>query len=171
MSIMDIVCHTIEYTKVNSHHCFVIILHTLLFIITPPPNPTHHPPTTQQAVRLACASLVTRLTPIAEKLREEGHPVTWSSIIARAFIMSWAAPLTQLQTIDQYGGTVPGGAMGEGPPEKLQYCVFGAAVSEVEVDVLTGERHIVRSDVLFDVGKSMNPGVDVGQIEGAFVMV
>lgn len=116
---------------------------------------------------MACTSLVARLQPIATKLQEEGKPTTWSAIVARSFMMSWLAPLVQLQTIDQYGANVPG----QGPQERLRYCVYGAAVSEVELDVLTGERHIVRSDILFDVGKSMNPGVDMGQIEGAFVMV
>lgn len=49
------------------------------------------------------------------------------------------------------------------------YFAYGAAVSEVIVDTLTGEHKLLRADVLHDVGTSLNPAVDVGQIEGAFV--
>lgn len=47
---------------------------------------------------------------------------------------------------------------------------FSAACSEVEIDVLTGESNILRSDVLYDIGTSLNPAIDIGQVEGAFVM-
>ena len=46
---------------------------------------------------------------------------------------------------------------------------FNAACSEVEVDVLTGETFIRRCDVIYDMGKSLNPAIDVGQVEGAFL--
>jgi len=49
------------------------------------------------------------------------------------------------------------------------YFAYGAAVSEVVVDTLTGEWKLLRTDVLHDVGRSLNPAVDIGQIEGAFV--
>jgi xanthine dehydrogenase/oxidase len=47
---------------------------------------------------------------------------------------------------------------------------YSAACSEVEIDVLTGETTILRADLCYDMGKSMNPAIDIGQIEGAFVM-
>jgi xanthine dehydrogenase/oxidase len=47
---------------------------------------------------------------------------------------------------------------------------YSAACSEVEIDVLTGETTILRADICYDMGKSMNPAIDIGQIEGAFVM-
>jgi len=58
--------------------------------------------------------------------------------------------------------------------DKLQgrpfyYFAYGAAVSEAEVDVLTGESKVLRADILHDVGRSLNPAVDIGQIEGAFI--
>jgi len=49
------------------------------------------------------------------------------------------------------------------------YFAYGAAVSEVEVDTLTGEYRLCRVDILHDAGRSINPAVDMGQIEGGFV--
>src|SRR5690606_623116 len=49
------------------------------------------------------------------------------------------------------------------------YYAYGAACSEVSVDTLTGEYVIERTDILHDVGRSLNPVIDIGQIEGGFV--
>ncbi|MBB5751274.1 xanthine dehydrogenase molybdopterin binding subunit [Prosthecomicrobium pneumaticum] len=49
------------------------------------------------------------------------------------------------------------------------YFAYGAACSEVLVDTMTGEMKVERVDVLHDVGKSLNPAIDIGQIEGGFV--
>ncbi|OFX62257.1 MAG: xanthine dehydrogenase molybdopterin binding subunit [Bacteroidetes bacterium GWC2_40_13] len=49
------------------------------------------------------------------------------------------------------------------------YYVFGMAVSEVELDLLTGRHIILRTDILHDTGNSINPNIDIGQIEGAFI--
>ena len=49
------------------------------------------------------------------------------------------------------------------------YFVYSAAVTEVEIDVLTGEFTILRTDILYDAGKSPNPAIDVGQLEGGYV--
>jgi xanthine dehydrogenase large subunit len=49
------------------------------------------------------------------------------------------------------------------------YFAYGAAVSEVEVDGLTGEYRQRRVDILHDCGKSLNPAIDIGQVEGGFV--
>ncbi len=49
------------------------------------------------------------------------------------------------------------------------YFAYGASVSEVLVDTLTGEFKVLRSDLLHDVGRSINPALDIGQIEGAFI--
>ncbi|WP_417533730.1 xanthine dehydrogenase molybdopterin binding subunit [Marinobacterium stanieri] len=49
------------------------------------------------------------------------------------------------------------------------YFSYGLACSEVVVDTLTGEYKILRADILHDVGESLNPAIDIGQIEGAFV--
>ena len=49
------------------------------------------------------------------------------------------------------------------------YFAYGAAVSEVVVDTLTGEWKLLRADVLHDAGASLNPAIDIGQVEGAFI--
>lgn len=49
------------------------------------------------------------------------------------------------------------------------YFAYGAAVSEVVIDTLTGEHKVLRVDILHDVGKSINPAIDLGQIEGGFI--
>ena len=50
----------------------------------------------------------------------------------------------------------------------LYFC-YGAAVSEVMIDTLTGENKIIRTDILHDAGKAINPAIEIGQIEGGFV--
>jgi xanthine dehydrogenase large subunit len=49
------------------------------------------------------------------------------------------------------------------------YFSYGAAVSEVVVDTLTGEWKCLRADVLYDTGRSLNPAIDIGQVEGGFI--
>jgi xanthine dehydrogenase large subunit len=49
------------------------------------------------------------------------------------------------------------------------YFAYGAAVSEVVIDTLTGEHKVLAVDILHDVGRSLNPAIDLGQIEGGFV--
>ena len=49
------------------------------------------------------------------------------------------------------------------------YFAYGAAASEVIIDTLTGEMKVLRADILHDVGRSLNPAVDLGQIEGGYI--
>ena len=58
-------------------------------------------------------------------------------------------------------------ATGRGQP--FYYFAYGAACAEVSIDTLTGETRVDRADVLHDVGRSLNPALDLGQVEGAFV--
>ncbi|HTD04073.1 xanthine dehydrogenase molybdopterin binding subunit [Undibacterium sp.] len=51
----------------------------------------------------------------------------------------------------------------------FSYYAYGAAVSEVIVDTLTGEWKLLRADALYDAGNSLNPAIDIGQVEGAFI--
>jgi xanthine dehydrogenase molybdopterin-binding subunit B len=56
---------------------------------------------------------------------------------------------------------------GQGKP--FHYYAFGMCVSEVLVDILTGRHTIERTDILHDVGDSLNPGIDLGQVEGGYI--
>ncbi|EFJ26415.1 hypothetical protein SELMODRAFT_97494 [Selaginella moellendorffii] len=105
-----------------------------------------------EAARMCCEALVERLKPVKASLQgSEG--VSWESIVAAAKMAN-----VDLSAQELYVAA----------PEAAAYVTFGAAASEVEVDVLTGEVEILRTDMVYDCGKSMNPAVDIGQIEGAF---
>ncbi|GLT38977.1 hypothetical protein SLA2020_131890 [Shorea laevis] len=107
-----------------------------------------------EAVRLCCNILVERLTPLKEKLVEQMGAVKWETLILQAYLNA-----VDLSTNTLY------------VPEfsSMQYLNYGAAVSEVEVNLLTGETTFLRTDIIYDCGQSLNPAVDLGQIEGAFV--
>ncbi|PHT68943.1 Indole-3-acetaldehyde oxidase [Capsicum annuum] len=106
------------------------------------------------AVRLCCNVLVERLTPLKKQLKEKNGSVDWPMLIRQAQILS-----INLAANSNY---VP-------ESSSSRYLTFGAAVSEVEINVLTGETTILRSDIIYDCGQSLNPALDLGQIEGSFV--
>ncbi|KAF0907925.1 hypothetical protein E2562_022313 [Oryza meyeriana var. granulata] len=106
-----------------------------------------------EAVRCACNILVDRLKPLKEQLQEKQGTVSWDELISQAKMVG-----VDLSARELY---VPG-ASGS-------YLNYGAAASEVEIDLLTGATTILRSDLIYDCGQSLNPAVDLGQVEGAFV--
>ncbi|GJM96866.1 hypothetical protein PR202_ga13738 [Eleusine coracana subsp. coracana] len=110
--------------------------------------------TSCEAVRLSCAALVERLKPIKESLEAKAGAVEWSALIAQACMVSVNLSAQAYWTPD---------------PTFTGYLNYGAAISEVEIDVLTGATTILRSDLVYDCGQSLNPAVDLGQVEGAFV--
>ncbi|EOA19794.1 hypothetical protein CARUB_v10000046mg [Capsella rubella] len=107
-----------------------------------------------EAVRICCDGLVERLLPVKTALVEQtGGPVTWENLISQAYMQSINMSVSSKYTPDSNG----------------EYINYGVAASEVEINVLTGETTILRTDIIYDCGKSLNPAVDLGQIEGAFV--
>ncbi|VAI37771.1 unnamed protein product [Triticum turgidum subsp. durum] len=111
--------------------------------------------TSCEAVRLSCATLVERLKPIKESIESKsGAPAPWKALITQATMASVNLSAQAYWTPD---------------PAFVKYINYGAAVSEVEIDVLTGATTILRSDLVYDCGQSLNPAVDLGQVEGAFV--
>lgn len=53
----------------------------------------------------------------------------------------------------------------------FNYFTYGAACSEVELDTLTGDFQALRTHICMDVGSSVNPAIDIGQVEGGFIQV
>eukprot|EP00200_Dunaliella_tertiolecta_P008210 CAMPEP_0202368174 /NCGR_PEP_ID=MMETSP1127-20130417/342_1 /ASSEMBLY_ACC=CAM_ASM_000462 /TAXON_ID=3047 /ORGANISM="Dunaliella tertiolecta, Strain CCMP1320" /LENGTH=1499 /DNA_ID=CAMNT_0048963543 /DNA_START=12 /DNA_END=4511 /DNA_ORIENTATION=+ len=111
-----------------------------------------------EAVRLACKQLVERLAPFAKDL--EGKDYDWPTLVGK--VVSPMAGMFPKVALTSHGH---GGLSGA----SSSYTTYGAAITEAEVDALTGERRVISSDILFDCGRSINPAVDLGQIEGAFV--
>ncbi|KAG0547256.1 hypothetical protein BDA96_01G064100 [Sorghum bicolor] len=110
--------------------------------------------TSCEAVRQSCVALVERLKPIKENLEAKAGTVEWSALIAQASMASVNLSAHAYWTPD---------------PTFTSYLNYGAGISEVEIDVLTGATTILRSDLVYDCGQSLNPAVDLGQVEGAFI--
>uniref|UniRef100_A0ACD5UUT5 Uncharacterized protein n=2 Tax=Avena sativa TaxID=4498 RepID=A0ACD5UUT5_AVESA len=106
------------------------------------------------AILQACNTLVDRLKPVMDKSKQQPGAVSWDSLISQA-----SKDNVNLSSSAYW---VPG-------EESSTYLNYGAGISEVEIDVLTGAITIVRSDIIYDCGKSLNPAVDLGQIEGSFI--
>ncbi|XP_055319493.1 uncharacterized protein LOC129577062 [Sitodiplosis mosellana] len=102
------------------------------------------------AAKMACERILERLKPV----REKKPNAPWLEIVHDAWAQS--IELTEKQTFENSTAKA--------------YNIIGCACAELEVDVLTGNLQISRVDIHEDTGKSMSPLVDVGQIEGAFMM-
>ncbi|XP_034488431.1 indole-3-acetaldehyde oxidase [Drosophila innubila] len=100
------------------------------------------------AVRKACETLNSRLQPVKK------DKASWQDTVQAAYAAS-----INLIASDHYK---------EG--DMQNYHVYGLALTEIELDVLTGNNQIKRVDLLEDAGESLSPNIDIGQIEGAFVM-
>lgn len=131
-----------------------------------------------EAARRACLDLNQTLEPHRKFLREkkakesaENPEPSWAEVVAAAnSLMGHQEKLSATgvfaPTTNKYTTDVEGNPNGK--PFHGDYFTFGAACSEVEIDVLTGETQVLKSDILYDVGQSLNPGIDIAQIEGAF---
>ncbi|XP_022094633.1 xanthine dehydrogenase/oxidase-like [Acanthaster planci] len=112
------------------------------------------------AVKEACETILHRLEPFIHN-NPKG---TWESWINAAYLKRVSLSSTGFyKTPDLHFNW----ETGEGRP--FNYFTYGVAVSEVEIDCLTGDHQVLRTDIVMDVGDSINPAVDVGQIEGGFV--
>jgi xanthine dehydrogenase/oxidase len=106
----------------------------------------------------ACQQLNKNLAPIKHK-----HPtLTWKKLIEQAYN-------ERIQLFANGFYIVPEKFLKnnfEKSDVNFIYFTQGVGMSEVEIDCLTGDFHILRTDILMDFGKSLNPFIDIGQIEG-----
>jgi xanthine dehydrogenase/oxidase len=128
------------------------------------------------AVELSCRVLRERLEKFCRDL-EQFNPHDcisewridwadrWNEIVARAWLNRVSLSAAELYKSPHYAG--PSERHPQGHP--FLYYVWGVSCTEVEVDCLSGEFEVLRSDLLYDAHKSPNPAIDIGQIEGAFV--
>jgi xanthine dehydrogenase/oxidase len=116
------------------------------------------------AVKDACRQLRERLDKFREEKRKQGIEYkTWVELVDAAYHFTVNLSAQGFyRTPDLYMDW----EAGRGHP--FSYFTYGAACSQIEVDTLTGDFNIQQTDIVMDVGDSINPAIDIGQIEGAF---
>jgi xanthine dehydrogenase large subunit len=90
--------------------------------------------------------------------------IAWADLVHDAYfqrVQLWAAGFYRTEGLHWDSARMQG--------EPFKYFAYGAAASEVEVDGFTGAYRVLRADIVHDVGDSLSPLIDVGQIEGGFV--
>ncbi|KAB7502685.1 Xanthine dehydrogenase/oxidase [Armadillidium nasatum] len=113
------------------------------------------------AVLNACTKISTRLAPYRNSTPQK----TWEEAVSAAYTDRVPLSATGFYKIP---GVTHYDFKEAKPASPYSYYSYGASVSEVEINCLTGEHSVLRADIIMDAGKSINPGIDIGQIEGAF---
>jgi xanthine dehydrogenase/oxidase len=113
------------------------------------------------AIFNACEELNKRLEPYREKL---GEKATMKELAHAAYF-----DRTNLSAQGFYKTPDIGYVWGSNTGQMFFYFTQGVAAASVEIDTLTGDFTVLRADIKMDVGRSINPAIDYGQIEGAFV--
>lgn len=112
------------------------------------------------AVLKACTEIMNRIQPIIDK-DPEG---TWEKWIKEAYLQRIGLSATGFYKTSDVGycfETNSGVA--------FDYFTYGVSCSEVEIDCLTGDHQLLRTDIVMDLGESLNPAIDIGQVEGGFI--
>lgn len=113
------------------------------------------------AVLDACSILVKRLQP----LKDANPDLPWEQLTELAFQNRAKLTATGFSRMKLDVDFDREKKLGK----PFRYYTYGVACAQVEIDVLTGEHQVLQADIMFDVGKSLNPAIDIGQIEGGFV--
>ncbi|KAF5273883.1 hypothetical protein FQA39_LY00998 [Lamprigera yunnana] len=111
------------------------------------------------AVKIGCEELNKRLKPYKD-INPKGKWEDWilNAYMNRVSLSATGFFCTEVGNLKHPFFEVP-----------YNYFSMGAACSEVEIDCLTGDHQVIRTDIVMDVGNSLNPAIDIGQIEGAFI--
>lgn len=112
------------------------------------------------AVLDACEKLTKRLKPYREKYPNDD----WNSLINKAYFDRCSLSATGFHRTPDIGYDI-----NTNKGMAFNYFTYGAACSEVEIDCLTGDHQVIRTDIVMDLGSSLNPAIDIGQIEGGFM--
>ncbi|XP_066122938.1 xanthine dehydrogenase/oxidase isoform X2 [Saccopteryx bilineata] len=113
-----------------------------------------------QAVYEACQTILRRLEPFKRK----NPSGSWEDWVTAAYLDAVSLSATGFYKTPNLGYSFE---TNSGNP--FHYFTYGVACSEVEIDCLTGDHKNLRTDIVMDVGCSLNPAIDIGQVEGAFV--
>ncbi|KAM5368931.1 hypothetical protein ACJA88_010871 [Fusarium oxysporum] len=116
-----------------------------------------------QAVKNACDQINERLKPYREKFGKDASMAVIAHAAYRDRVNLAANGFWKMPRIGYEWGNW------KDPLPMYYYFTQGVAISEVELDTLTGDSTVLRTDLMMDIGRSINPAMDYGQIEGAFV--
>ncbi|RKK81829.1 Xanthine dehydrogenase [Fusarium oxysporum] len=116
-----------------------------------------------QAVKNACDQINERLKPYREKFGKDASMAIIAHAAYRDRVNLAANGFWKMPRIGYEWGNW------KDPLPMYYYFTQGVAISEVELDTLTGDSTVLRTDLMMDIGRSINPAMDYGQIEGAFV--
>ena len=111
------------------------------------------------AVKHACEELKKRIQPIKDQMPDK----SWKDWIVAAY-----RARISLSATGYYSAPDLGYNWNTNAGNPFSYFTYGVATSVVEIDCLTGDHNVLKTDIVMDVGESINPAIDIGQIEGAF---
>lgn len=126
------------------------------------------------AVVMACRTLKKRLDGVCDEVRRRQPELgdlrlqwreKWPVIVQHAWTQRVNLSAAELYRAPHYDTPVDHYERGK----FFAYFTYSFSISEVEIDVLTGEFTVLRADLLYDAGKSPNPAIDIGQIEGGYI--
>nr|XP_023021560.1 indole-3-acetaldehyde oxidase-like [Leptinotarsa decemlineata] len=104
------------------------------------------------AISLACDEILAKMKPIRDQMKNP----TWVELVDKCYFSNIDLTST--------------GSIASSSPAVKSYQIFGLCATEVEIDILTGQKQILQVDIIEDLGDSDSPLIDIGQVEGAFVM-
>ena len=120
------------------------------------------------AVLRACEAINERLAPLRAG-PGLGEGATWQQLVQAAYFGRVSLSATGFYATPDIAWDPKALARGVEGQMPFNYMSYGCACSEVEIDCLTGDFQTLRTDLVMDVGRAINPTIDVGQVEGGFV--